>query len=58
MGMPVFDYRGAAVAVVTLMGSSEDLDVSWDGPVVRAVRNAAESVSRKLGYFPQQSDNA
>lgn len=58
LGMPVFDYRGAAVAVVTLMGSSEDLDVSWDGPVVRAVRIAAESVSRKLGYLPQQSDNA
>lgn len=58
LGAPVFDYQGAIVAVVTLIGSSGDLDVSWDGPVVRALRNAADSVSRKLGYVPRQSDNA
>lgn len=57
LGAPVFDCRGAIVAVVTLIGSSGDLDVSWNGPVVQAVRGAADSVSRKLGYSPQRSDS-
>lgn len=56
LAAPIFDYRGAVVAVVTLLGSEHDLDISWDGTLVRALRDAAESVSRKLGYSPSKSD--
>ena len=57
LAAPIFDHRGAVVAVVTLLGSERDLDISWDGTLVRALRNAAESVSRKLGYSPSKSDH-
>lgn len=58
LGVPVFDHRGAVVAVVTLVGSERDLDMSLDGTLVRALRNTADSVSRKLGYSPPRPDDA
>ncbi len=55
LAAPIFDHRGAVVAVITLLGSEHDLDISWDGTLVRALRSAADSVSRKLGYSPSES---
>ena len=58
LGAPIFDHRGALVAVVTLLGPERDFDIAWDGTLVRALRSTADSVSRKLGYAAPESAHA
>ena len=58
LGAPIFDHRGALVAVVTLLGPERDFDIAWDGALVHALRNTADSVSRKLGYAAPESAHA
>ncbi|HEM7817320.1 TPA: IclR family transcriptional regulator, partial [Burkholderia multivorans] len=41
MCVPVFDADGRLQLALTVIGSSESIDVGWDGPVAVALRDAA-----------------
>ena len=46
---PVFDHTGAIVLALTAIGSAGVFDTRWDGAIARALKAAAEQVSRRLG---------
>ena len=48
---PVFDVRGKLVAVMCVVGRSSGTLCDWDGPVVRALDQAARNLSRQLGFL-------
>jgi DNA-binding IclR family transcriptional regulator len=48
---PVFDVRGKLVAVMCVVGRSSETLCDWDGPVVRALDQAARNLSRQLGLL-------
>ncbi len=48
---PVFDYRGHIVAVICVVGRSEGKPTRWDGPVVHALTETANGLSRQLGFM-------
>lgn len=50
LAAPVFDYRGKTVAVVCVLGRSEELDTGWDGRAARGLAEATEAMSRALGF--------
>jgi len=50
LSAPVFDHRGAMVLAITAIGPSAALDARWQGPIVAALRDAAGSVSARLGH--------
>ena len=39
----------SGAGVIGALGRTEELDVSFDGPVARALRLAAEEISQRLG---------
>lgn len=47
---PVFDYRGHIIAVICAVGRSETMPTRWNGPVVQALTEAADDLSRQLGF--------
>ncbi|MGX1309605.1 DNA-binding IclR family transcriptional regulator [Amorphus suaedae] len=47
---PVYDHEGRVVQVLTVLGSSTAFDATPGGRPARAVRTAAEAVSRALGH--------
>jgi DNA-binding IclR family transcriptional regulator len=47
---PVFDHRGRLVLALTALGYSGGFDHRWNGPVARAVREAARRASAALGW--------
>lgn len=47
---PVFDYRGHIVAVICAVGRAEAMPTRWDGPVVHALTESANELSRQLGF--------
>lgn len=49
LSAPVFDRTGALVAVMTLLGTETHFDVAWDGALARALRDAAQAASARLG---------
>lgn len=49
LSAPVFDRAGALVAVMTLLGPETHFDVAWDGALARALREAAQAASARLG---------
>ncbi len=46
---PVFDHEGRLVMVMTLLAIADSIDSTYNGPPARALKAAAEDVSRKLG---------
>lgn len=46
---PVVDRTGALTAVMTLLGPERHFDVAWDGALARALREAAQAASARLG---------
>ena len=50
LSAPVFDHRGAMVLAITAIGPSAAFDTRWQGPVANALRDAARSVSARLGH--------
>jgi DNA-binding IclR family transcriptional regulator len=50
LSAPVFDHRGAMVLAITAIGPSASLDTRWQGLVAHALRDAARSVSARLGH--------
>ena len=52
LAAPLFDYRGTLVAALASLGPAISFDVSTDGALARALRAAADAVSRELGFQP------
>lgn len=47
---PVFDSQGHLVLGIVVLGSVSTFDVAWDGPMARAVLDAARQLSADLGH--------
>ena len=47
---PVFDHRGHMVAALTSLGIIGNFEMDWDSPMALATREAAATLSRRLGY--------
>jgi DNA-binding IclR family transcriptional regulator len=47
---PVFGIAGTIVAALTLVGIQGTIDVRWNGAVARALKQAADRLSRRLGF--------
>jgi DNA-binding IclR family transcriptional regulator len=54
LSAPVFDQRGAMVLAITAIGPSAAFDARWSGRVARVLREAAASVSTRLGHIAAQ----
>lgn len=47
---PVFDHTGHMVAAVTSLGIIGSFDLDWDSPMAQSTREAAATLSRRLGH--------
>lgn len=47
---PVFNHAGRMVAALTLLGIIGSFDLDWDSPTARLTKEAAATLSRRLGY--------
>lgn len=47
---PVFDHTGRMVAAITSLGTIGHFDMAWDSPLAKNVKEAAVTLSRRLGY--------
>lgn len=52
---PVFDSDGRMTLALVALGYSGGFDARWDGATARAVRDAAEKLSRRLGWSPARA---
>ena len=50
LSAPVFDHRGAMVLALTAIGPSAAFDARWTGRVAALLREAAQTVSARLGH--------
>jgi DNA-binding IclR family transcriptional regulator len=50
LSAPVFDHRGAMVLALTAIGPSAAFDARWTGGVAAVLREAAHTVSARLGH--------
>jgi DNA-binding IclR family transcriptional regulator len=55
---PVFGIAGNMVAALTLVGIQGTIDIRWDGPMAKAVKQSAERLSRRLGFTAEASEDA
>jgi len=58
LSAPVFDHRGAMVLAITAIGPAAAFDARWTGAVATALRDAARTVSDRLGFRPVMSRSA
>ena len=47
---PVFDHDGKMVLAITGLGPAGLLPPGWNGPIPKAIRAAAQTISRQLGW--------
>ena len=47
---PVFDFSGHMVAAITSLGIIGNFDMDWDSPMAQSTREAAATLSRRLGH--------
>ncbi len=47
---PVFDHSGHMVAAITSLGIIGNFDMDWESPMAQSTREAAATLSRRLGY--------
>ncbi len=50
LAAPVFDYRGKTIAVVCVIGRSEEIDTGWMALPARGLAAATADMSRALGF--------
>lgn len=50
LSAPVFDAKGELAFALSIMGSRGNVDISPDGNQAKAVREAAQELSKRLGY--------
>lgn len=51
---PVFDHSGRMVAAITSLGVIGNFDLHWDSLMARSTREAAATLSRRLGHEQSQ----
>lgn len=49
-GAPVFDYTGAIVCAILVVGLAGSIDDSWDSAVARTLERHAHGLSARMGY--------
>ena len=49
LSAPIFDHAASVVGVITVMGGAGLIDVSFDGPVARALKLRVAESSRRMG---------
>lgn len=49
---PVFDMWGRSIMVVSVIGSADDLNVSWKGEPASELQKTTSNLSEQLGYLP------
>lgn len=54
LGAPVFDYRGEAALSLVLFGFKSTFDIDYQGRNAQLLREAAEDISKRLGYVPAE----
>jgi len=47
---PVFGLGGTLAAALTVLGIQGTIDVSWNGPVAKGIKETAARLSRRLGH--------
>lgn len=47
---PVFDHSGRMVAAITSLGIIGNFDIDWESPIAQSTREAAATLSRRLGH--------
>ncbi|MCX7893165.1 MAG: IclR family transcriptional regulator [Burkholderiales bacterium] len=52
---PVFDADGRMTLALVALGYAGDFDARWDGATAHALREAAASLSRRLGWSPARA---
>ena len=50
LAAPVFDHQARLACVIATLGPERSFDVSWDGPVAKRLRQAADALSWRLGF--------
>jgi DNA-binding IclR family transcriptional regulator len=55
---PVFDHEGKMVLAITGLGPAGIFPPGWNSPMARAIRNAAQGISRQLGWHGDQAGAA
>jgi DNA-binding IclR family transcriptional regulator len=46
---PLFDHKGRIAGVIGALGRTEELDVSYEGPIAVALLHTAAEISRRMG---------
>jgi len=54
---PVFDHTGHMVAAITSLGIIGSFDLDWDSPMAQSTRDAAATLSRRLGHGSVDSNS-
>lgn len=49
---PVFDHTGYMVGTITSLGAFGHFDAEWNSPLAFAIKDAARSLSLRLGHMP------
>lgn len=52
LAAPVFDHRGTMVLALVIIAPSAAMDTAWDGAIATQLREAAATVSLRLGFRP------
>lgn len=55
---PVFDHTGHMVAAITSLGIIGSFDLDWDSPMAQSTRDAAATLSRRLGHGSVDSSSS
>jgi DNA-binding IclR family transcriptional regulator len=52
MSAPVLDANGQLCLALTVIGSTGSIDVKWNGPIARALRETTQTISAELVATP------
>lgn len=55
LSAPVFDHAGAIVAAVTVLGFQSHMNINPTGPMAKALRRNAQTISASLGFRGDRS---
>jgi DNA-binding IclR family transcriptional regulator len=47
---PVYDHTGRMVAAITSLGTVGHFDMEWESPLAQSIKDAASTLSKRLGY--------
>ncbi len=53
MGVPIFNNTGKPIAALVVVGPYQRIKPDYDGPLARALKETADTISRQFYYKPQ-----